>query len=259
MEPLPDRATQSSAAPEQTAPIELSALREAREERGISLERAAADSRIAAVYLRALEEGSPLEEFPGPAYARFFVRDYARYLGIPEHAALRAFESVYGDAVEPPRGLPQSTIERQPRRLWARALVLASVAALVALGITSSLGHRPRTPSAPNGARPATSPRAASPSPSPSPSPRAVGGIEAALAVKARCWVDATGDGAVLISETLSPGRTVTLRAKKTLHVVLGNGGGVVLRVNGKIVATGRPGQVVQLTFTWRGGRVVTG
>jgi len=50
----------------------------------------------------------------------------------------------------------------------------------------------------------------------------------------------------------------VTFRAKRHLELVLGNAGGVTLRVNGKLMPTGRPGQVVHLVFTWSHGRILT-
>jgi DNA-binding SARP family transcriptional activator len=43
---------------------------------------AAEKTRISAKYLRALEEDAGPEAFPAPAYARFFLREYAEFLGL---------------------------------------------------------------------------------------------------------------------------------------------------------------------------------
>jgi hypothetical protein len=82
--------------------------------------------------------------------------------------------------------------------------------------------------------------------------------LTAALRVKSPCWIHATADGRAIRAETLSPGRVVTFYAKKRLELVLGNAGGVTLRVNGKLIPTGRPGQVVHLALIWRHRLVVS-
>ena len=57
-------------------------LRHARESRGVSLAEAAGETCITSSYLAALENDEPVSAFPAPAYARFFVREYAQYLGL---------------------------------------------------------------------------------------------------------------------------------------------------------------------------------
>jgi cytoskeleton protein RodZ len=57
-------------------------LAAAREERNLPLEKAAHDTRIRAQRLREIENDD-LSHFPHPSYARMFLIDYAKYLGIP--------------------------------------------------------------------------------------------------------------------------------------------------------------------------------
>jgi cytoskeletal protein RodZ len=69
------------------------ALRRARIRRGTKIEDAARDTCISIAYLSALEEGAPLGAFPAPVYARGFLREYARYLGLdPEPLVDRYWE-----------------------------------------------------------------------------------------------------------------------------------------------------------------------
>jgi transcriptional regulator with XRE-family HTH domain len=89
------------------------ALRKAREERGESLERAADRTNISVVYLRALENDSPLSAFPSPMYARLFLRTYARYLGLPEEHLVDAFGQRHGADGSPTVGMPPVA---KPRR-----------------------------------------------------------------------------------------------------------------------------------------------
>jgi len=58
-------------------------LREARESRGRDLDQIAAEIRIQARYLKAIEAGD-LTELPGGFFARSFVRQYAKHLEMPE-------------------------------------------------------------------------------------------------------------------------------------------------------------------------------
>jgi cytoskeleton protein RodZ len=67
-------------------------LRQRREELGISLEQAEADTRIRARYLQALE-AEDLDTLPDPIVGRGFLRNYASYLGLgAEEAAARFAE-----------------------------------------------------------------------------------------------------------------------------------------------------------------------
>lgn len=58
-------------------------LREAREQQGLTLDDAARVTRVSKAYLAAIEEGQ-YEKMPSEAYARGFLRNYARYLGFGE-------------------------------------------------------------------------------------------------------------------------------------------------------------------------------
>ena len=56
-------------------------LREARESHGVSIEEAAEDLKIRPSQLKNLEEGN-IKEFKDIFYVKFFIRDYAKYLGL---------------------------------------------------------------------------------------------------------------------------------------------------------------------------------
>ena len=58
-------------------------LKNRREEKGISLDQAARETRIRLSYLKALEEDD-LDSFPGSTYRKGFLHNYAQFLGIEE-------------------------------------------------------------------------------------------------------------------------------------------------------------------------------
>ena len=76
---------------------------------------------------------------------------------------------------------------------------------------------------------------------------------EVTIRVKARraSWLNVRDSkGKELYSGIVRTGQMVEWSAKKRIHLVIGNGGGLRLTVNGKDVGyPGRSGQVVRLTF----------
>lgn len=82
-------------------------LRQRREERDISLEQAATDTRIRLRYLEALE-ADEFEALPDPVVGRGFLRNYAAYLGLDLQEAVRRF----APTVAPPE--PEAVPEEEP-------------------------------------------------------------------------------------------------------------------------------------------------
>ena len=74
-------------------------LREARENRGLTLEDAQANTRINARYLAALESGQ-YSALPTPVHARGFLRNYARFLGLDPQPLLDRYLVVQGQDVQ---------------------------------------------------------------------------------------------------------------------------------------------------------------
>jgi cytoskeletal protein RodZ len=65
-----------------TQPLSLGQiLARAREEKGVSLEQAAHETKIRAAQLREMENDNTFH-FSHSSYARFFLKDYAKYLGL---------------------------------------------------------------------------------------------------------------------------------------------------------------------------------
>ncbi|HEX2089519.1 MAG TPA: RodZ domain-containing protein [Actinomycetota bacterium] len=252
--------TSLSPAPEETAqggPGVGEKLREAREQRGVTIEQAAEATRISKRYLEALENDSPMDDLLNPAYGRLFLKNYAKYLDLdPDEVAPPPIEQ---PRMEPPVVDVLRPAMRPDGRLLSRVLMAAAVIALIGLAITRNYGEPQRetadTPptSAPTPAQ--TGP--ASPNPSPSPSPTPATGLNGVLRVTDRSWVSVTADGENVIRETVDPPRSLTLEADRLLEVILGNGGGVRLRLNGELISTGDPGEVIRLSFAFQDGEVV--
>src|SRR5918996_3829104 len=116
---MTDERTSVSAPEEATAPPAPAVgekLRRAREQRGVSLDEAAQATRISKRYLQALEEDSPLDDLLNPAYARLFLRNYAKYLNLdPDEVAPAPAE-------QPPMEAPVVDVLRPAMRPDGRLL-----------------------------------------------------------------------------------------------------------------------------------------
>ncbi|MEH6823678.1 MAG: RodZ domain-containing protein [Motiliproteus sp.] len=73
------------------------ALEQAREQQGLSLAEVSDRIKISAVQLTALEHGD-IEQLPGLAFARGYVRTYGRFLGLDADALVQDFNVRYGES-----------------------------------------------------------------------------------------------------------------------------------------------------------------
>jgi len=78
-----------------------SSLREARARRGLELAQVAAETRIRARYLQALEE-ERFELLPGSVYAKGFLRAYADYLGLDSQRYVDEYNARFSADETPP-------------------------------------------------------------------------------------------------------------------------------------------------------------
>jgi len=155
-------------------------LRQAREQRGVSLQELAVTTKISARVLEALERNDP-SKLPGGIFSRSFVRAYAREVGLDPDAAIASFVSAFPEesgADEMPAATSAVEAEsfEQRRRILKVAVRLLGVAVLVAiLAFIYYSNFRPgfltRGPDAAQAPDVRTVPQAPSPSQSQPPEP----------------------------------------------------------------------------------------
>jgi cytoskeletal protein RodZ len=67
---------------------------------------------------------------------------------------------------------------------------------------------------------------------------------------KEECWLSVTSDETIVVEKLLSPGDVAFFTATQTIYVIVGNAGGVTLRINDHAARTlGQSGEVVRLTI----------
>lgn len=235
-------------------------LHRARAERGLSLDRAAEETRIDRSCLEALEHDLPPSDHHRGVYARIFLREYARYLGLKAKPLVEAYRISHPDPDPPLIGGP-APIERRPSRWLARSLIGASVIGLVvltALNVRRDAGPGEGAQGSPtlSAPRPAAT---APPPPSPSPAAAPPGDVRLVLRVDGLpSWVQVVRGDEVLLEETLAPGSVRRFRAPRRLELVLGNAGAIDLEANGEpLEIPAEPGQVYSGTVVLRSGDVV--
>ncbi len=218
-------------------------LRRAREARGVSVDAASRSTRIRPRYLEALEDDAGTDAFPGPIYARFFLREYARYLGVDDAPLVIALEE-RAPAPPPPLRLVG---ELDPPRGWVGRLVrVAAAAAMLGLIAQAVLAAG----DAPNGAgvdaarsRLLTLPAGVHRVHGIHASPKVEAPIRVVLTVLVATHVEVFVDGDKAVKRTVEPRR---LRFRSLLRhpgtpavdVVVDDGSAVRLVVNGREIPT---------------------
>ncbi len=131
-------------------------LREIRESRGITLDDAAAVTRIGKNYLLAIEEGT-FDKLPSPAYVKGFIRVYSGYLGLSSDEVIARLETAGASPKamvheEAPRaGAPRGRKAKHSngfRSRWLVSLLLLALVIVVA-NLFGEKAQRPKPPASP--------------------------------------------------------------------------------------------------------------
>ncbi|HEX5678107.1 MAG TPA: RodZ domain-containing protein [Alcanivorax sp.] len=110
-------------------------LRRAREEKGLSQEEACKHLRLSSSYMRALEQDD-YERLPEAPFIKGYLRNYARFLGLPAEELARQFQQRVDEMRQDEREREQAALDETPSsREWRLpALAVLVVVLLVAVG-----------------------------------------------------------------------------------------------------------------------------
>jgi cytoskeleton protein RodZ len=226
-------------------------LRRQRELREISLRDIAERTKISLRYLEAME-ADRFDLLPAPLFAKGFLREYARYVGLSPDDVVNHYLSVHHpeELVDPKedtkvraRTKPVDAGQPPMRRNWSWGLLLALAGlillVLVALAAWFADHRQHEEPRNVGQAPPMTAPpqvlpamQPAVPARSTPPPPSAP--IQVSLDFSKDCWVEAVIDGGKRrFSELRVQGESLPLEAEKSIVLTLGNAGAVDVQVNG--------------------------
>lgn len=232
-------------------------LRAARLAKGVSLEEAAAATRIRRSALQALET-EDYSALPASVYARGFLANYARYLGLIAEEVLDEFDQQQREG-DPPSTEAQSEGQVRKSPIVSPKLVVL-ILFIVALAVISnfvyqeflSAGPAPAPAEAaaevtqtanpsPTAEPPPPTPTAEpSPSPTIAPTPTAISGVVVTLrATTQQVWISVLADGEGLYAGTIGPETNqgtepLTWTAGQSILIRFGRTGGVEISLNGR-------------------------
>jgi cytoskeletal protein RodZ len=232
-----------------------SSLRQARQQRELSVADVERSTRIRAKYLAALEEDA-FDVLPGPAYVRGFLRTYAEELGLDGNLLVDAYNEGHAPAeddlppIQPARLRSPASRVARPTAILVLGLVVFGGVAVWQLGFTTA--KRTAIPPAAHAAAPAR--HAAKPKAKHVAPKRHVvaapPGTFVVHAVRGDCWVlvrAGSSTGPVLYERILGRGGTVRFGLKQKLWVRLGAPWNADVTARGKALGP-FPRQVVNLT-----------
>jgi cytoskeleton protein RodZ len=211
-------------------------LRRQREAREISLREIAERTKISLRYLEAMENDR-FEVLPAPVFAKGFLREYARYVGLSPDDVVNHYLSV-----QQPQSSEESEDarrERQARGSWPHwlTLIVAIVLLLGLVALLAFLSERWRQHRAGGAeARPPSVAPLATPVPPAPPVPAAAPSapLEVTVDFNQECWVEAVIDGGSRRAEMREQGESMQIEAKQSVvFAKLGNAAAVDIQVNG--------------------------
>lgn len=232
-------------------------LKRQREMREISLRDIADRTKISLRYLEAMEDDR-FDLLPAPIFAKGFLREYARYVGLSPDEVVNHYLSVQQQAApEEDEAKKDSTLAGQrlvrsrPVRNWTYGLFLA-LAVLVLIGLVAALAwyaeHRRNDPGAEMAPPPIAAPLAPQPSslaapPSSPDRPRAP--LEVSLDFTSACWVEVSADGRRVLAQEMAQGESLPVEAQQSVQITLGDTGAAEIQVNGLLYPlNGKRGEV---------------
>lgn len=237
-------AQQSKSPPWDQEPAQVKAafgawLRQQREVREVDLDEVAQVTKVGRRYLDALEEGR-FELLPAPVFAKGFLREYARFVGLDPDEVVNSYLNALR-ASDPELELPsrrrseRSGSDRSPLWLLAGVVVVAGLA----VGAWLWLRHpgaepadaRPVTTASPPQQAPVTVPEQKRESIASLPQ---VGPLSLTLDFRRRCWVEVEVDGQPAIAEEHLQGESLTVHARDQIRLSLDHPEAVDVMVNGE-------------------------
>ncbi|HET6848050.1 MAG TPA: RodZ domain-containing protein [Gaiellales bacterium] len=231
-----------------------SALREARERKGLSFPQVEEDTKIRARYIRALEE----EDFgvlPGATYTKGFLRAYADYLGLDGHLFIDEFNSRYHDPrreddrpIYPPSQRRVSGHRRETSIVLIALAAIVAIASMVFLTVGAGGNNHVNLPPPPT-----TNPSSSSSSSTQQKQPttttakkrhHAPKTYRITLTATGDSWIYAhkgtpTGPAAVSMKHTdlssylMHAGETAQIRATGPIAITIGAPGSITVSING--------------------------
>lgn len=213
-------------------------LRQQREIREIPLHEIADVTKISVRYLEALESDR-FDVLPAPVFAKGFLREYARYVGLDPDEVINSYLTTQQEGDE-----AEEEVARSGEQSASSSSMLMGTGVILLLGLVAALiyyserfrGQESQEPP-PIAAPPIAAPPVQPPT---APGPQPPGAVEPATPLVVTmdftedCWVEAVVDGERRLSELRVQGEALRIEAQEEVVLTLGNPAGVRIEANGE-------------------------
>lgn len=194
-------------------------LRAAREEKGLSLEDVAAQTRIPQRHLESLEE-SAWDRLPAPTYTVGFAKNYAGAVGLDRAEIGEALREEMGGQRFTTAAAPEVFEPADPARTMPKWLVLGAILGVILIVVLMSwLNHRSLEQPDDSAANQVASAAPAAPAAPVAPQPAAAQGPVVLNATQA-VWLSVKDNGEVLKQGIMQPGESYTVPSTATAPVL---------------------------------------
>ena len=256
-------------------------LRREREKQGLTIADIEQGTSIRRLYIGCIEQGK-VEELPGMVYAKGFVRNYAKFLGLDAEALVQQFAEENGSAPAPtpapaepeaaPKRISLSNVGDEslsqisigsPSSSYAGifgklAVGIVVLVALVGGGVAviSAINSPAKeTATAPpvKTEQPVAVPAAAEAAATDEARAAAANadGVRVSVNLTERCWTEVSVDGKPVFEGILEKGKSENWQGKESVVVRVGNAGALDVSLNGKQLGKfGDNGEVLERRFT---------
>jgi cytoskeletal protein RodZ len=261
-----------------------SELRDERERRNITLAHIAEETRISLRHLQSLEEGR-YADMPGGIYNRAFIKAYCDVIGLDSQPALQKYDNELSPHPEKPA---KSQTFQQPRKsfrgshsvmVWSLMFILLAAGIFFSRKFIIPSPHftnasasafkqdsseplteaRPQYSSIPSQSSQSSPEPAINPDNSknelepPAYSPSDSASLHIEFEVTEKSWISVVSDNEHVISKIFEPGEAQKFSASQQFKIIIGNAGGVQLRINGQPAKPlGKPGEVVKKLINYQ-------
>ncbi len=218
-------------------------------------------------FIKAIEAGR-IEKLPGRDYVKYFIKDYAEYLGLDPHPLLGSMQIMTKEDVSSKVPLViLSSFERKRRQKLRRLMfgLISLITVLFLIGIANwKWADRPGPKLSVSSKSPSNVvTKKESPKQPPKESPKESSPVEQELVqppseVTIKLWVDkqpswiwVKADNTVIYQGTLAPGNYKEWNGKEKVELKVGNAGAVRVEVNNENLGVlGKDQEVVKRIFT---------
>jgi cytoskeleton protein RodZ len=221
-------------------------LRQAREERGMSISEVAEQTRISALYLESIENND-FKPLPGGIFNKGFVKSYAKFVGIDEQEALQDYAALIAQQGEDINDSPKTyraevlTDENTRTSLLPTLLFSIIILGLMVWGIMAFLryymGDPNQTVTDANTNKTANT----NTEPTPTPMPAAISLNETKIELRptSPVWFSVTVDGKKTTGGIISPEKPSVYEPKESLRIGYSKAQvqNVQLRINDKNIS----------------------